>query len=160
MSLSHARHFGEVCWRPKHTHTHTQPATHTHQPAPFSPAIQTHSHAFTHLLGQPHEELKIDDCTMQGVGGRRGTGEKDEQSSQKKHRAHRGWEEEEMEERKKYDIAKKKTINKKKMELWDWGRRKSWFTVTWLQSWAQLSPISCLTYTSSQLVNLWRTGVQ
>lgn len=90
-----------------YTHTH-QPHTHTHQPAPFSPAIQTHSHAFTHLLSQPHEELKIDDCTMQGVGGRRGTGEKDEQSSQRKHRAHRGWEEEEMEERKKYDIAKKK----------------------------------------------------
>lgn len=78
-----------------HTHTHTShspphpPQTHTHQPAPFSPAIQTHSHAFTYLLSQPHEELKIADSTTRGVGGRRGIGErKDEQSQLKKHRAH------------------------------------------------------------------------
>ncbi len=63
-----------------HTHTHT----HTHQPAPFSPAIQTHSHAFTHLLCPPHEELKIDDSTTKRVGIKRGTGEKDEEGSPKK----------------------------------------------------------------------------
>lgn len=74
------------------THTHQpQPHTHTHthQPAPFSPAIQTHSHAFTHLLSQPHEELKIADSTTRGVGGRGGIGQKkDEQPQLKKHRAH------------------------------------------------------------------------
>ena len=61
---------------PTQLHAHT--LTLTHQPAPFFPAIQTHSHAFTHLLCPPHEELKIDDSTTKEVGRRRGIGEKEE----------------------------------------------------------------------------------
>lgn len=78
----------------KHTHAHT------HQPAPFSPAIQTHSHAFTHLLCPPHEELKIDDSTTKEVGRRRGIGEKEEERIQRRDRAHQRGEDEDVEERK------------------------------------------------------------
>lgn len=82
--------------RPKQTHTHCQP----HTPAcTFSPAIQTYSHAFTHLLSQPHEELKIDDSITKGVGGRsRQAGERDEEWSQGRHGAHQR-----LEETTKYD---------------------------------------------------------
>lgn len=60
---------------PTHTLTHT--SLHL-----SPPAIQTHSHAFTHLLCPPHEELKIDDSTTKGVGRKREIGEKDEEGSQ------------------------------------------------------------------------------
>lgn len=103
-SLSRAEQFGVAWWRPKHRQTHT------HQPTPCSPAIQTHSHAFTHLLCPPHEELKIDDSTTERVGRRRGIGEKDEEGSHSCcHRAHQRWEEEEL-EIKKYNIARKKKV--------------------------------------------------
>lgn len=81
--------------------TQTLP-THAHQPAPFSPAIQTHSHAFTHLLCPPHEELKIDDSTTtkrgweKGRKGRkkaRGRESKEAQSSSKMRGGERGREE-------------------------------------------------------------------
>lgn len=133
--------------------TQTLP-THAHQPAPFSPTIQTHSHAFTHLLCPPHEELKIDDSTTTKRGwekrrkGRKkaqGRESKEARSSSKMRGGERGRKE-------KIKCSKDVTTRRQESEGDGWA----WSTVTWLPSWAQLSPESCLACVSLQVVNTWR----
>lgn len=119
-SLPRAWKFGVAWWE-----TQTYPHSVSHQPAPFFPpsSIQTHSHAFTYLLCPPHEELKIDDSTTEGVEGGEGWERRMGMEVTRKHRANQRWEEEKVEERKKYKIARINTSKKK--ELLKWGRRKS-----------------------------------
>lgn len=146
-SLSRAGQFGVAWWRPKHTHTATHTPACTFLPRNPDTLPCFHAPPLPTTRGAKNR-WQYD---KKGWNKKRNRRKGREMESKRKPRAHQRWEEEEVE--KDIQYSKNTTARRKgSCENEDGGR--AWCTVTWLPSRGQLSPVSSLTYASSQLVNL------